>query len=321
MIFTSPLPPVRVPTTPLTPYILERASQRAGKTAFVDGATGRTMTYGELDDAVRRLAGGWSTGGLAKGDVVAIMAPNCPEYGVAVPRRRARRRCHHHDQPDVHRAARSTISSTTRARPVPRDGPDVPRDGHGRDRGHVRRGDLRDRRGDDGYPSLTSIVRRAARGPGAGRSRRRRRAALLVGHDRPVEGRHAHAPQPRREHRADPRRRSRCSEDDTFIAVLPFFHIYGMQVLMNTGLRAGATIVTMPRFDLEQFLQLHQEHRHHALVRRAADRRRAREASDRRQLRPLRAASRSSRARRRCRPSSRSSAASASAARSCRATA
>jgi 4-coumarate--CoA ligase len=33
-----------------------------------------------------------------------------------------------------------------------------------------------------------------------------------------------------------------------------------MQVLMNTGLRAGARIVTMPRFDLEQFLSLHQEH-------------------------------------------------------------
>ena len=49
-------------------------------------------------------------------------------------------------------------------------------------------------------------------------------------------------------------------EDDTFIAVLPFFHIYGMQVIMNLGLRAGATIVTMPRFDLEQFLSLHQDH-------------------------------------------------------------
>ena len=42
--------------------------------------------------------------------------------------------------------------------------------------------------------------------------------------------------------------------------MLPFFHIYGMQVLMNMGLAAGATIVTMPRFDLEQFLSLHQEH-------------------------------------------------------------
>jgi 4-coumarate--CoA ligase len=50
-------------------------------------------------------------------------------------------------------------------------------------------------------------------------------------------------------------------QDDAFVAVLPFFHIYGMQVIMNMGLRAGATIVTMPRFDLEQFLALHQEHR------------------------------------------------------------
>ena len=50
------------------------------------------------------------------------------------------------------------------------------------------------------------------------------------------------------------------NESDAFVAVLPFFHIYGMQVLMNFGLRAGATIVTMPRFDLEQFLSLHQQH-------------------------------------------------------------
>jgi 4-coumarate--CoA ligase len=53
---------------------------------------------------------------------------------------------------------------------------------------------------------------------------------------------------------------AQLGEDETIIAVLPFFHIYGMQVLMNCGLSVGATIVTMPRFDLEQFLRLHQEH-------------------------------------------------------------
>ena len=30
--------------------------------------------------------------------------------------------------------------------------------------------------------------------------------------------------------------------DERFIAVLPFFHIYGMQVIMNTTLAAGATV-------------------------------------------------------------------------------
>ena len=49
-------------------------------------------------------------------------------------------------------------------------------------------------------------------------------------------------------------------EDETLVAVLPFFHIYGMQVLMNCGLRAGATIVTLPRFELEQFFSVHQEY-------------------------------------------------------------
>jgi acyl-CoA synthetase (AMP-forming)/AMP-acid ligase II len=49
-------------------------------------------------------------------------------------------------------------------------------------------------------------------------------------------------------------------QQDTLIGVLPFFHIYGMTVIMNQGLRAGATIVTMPRFDLEQFLDLLERH-------------------------------------------------------------
>jgi acyl-CoA synthetase (AMP-forming)/AMP-acid ligase II len=46
-----------------------------------------------------------------------------------------------------------------------------------------------------------------------------------------------------------------AGDDDTILGVLPFFHIYGMVVIMNLGLHVGATIVTMPRFDLEQFLE------------------------------------------------------------------
>jgi len=42
---------------------------------------------------------------------------------------------------------------------------------------------------------------------------------------------------------------------------LPFFHIYGLSVLLNVGLAIGATQVVMPRFDLEQMFQLIQKHR------------------------------------------------------------
>jgi acyl-CoA synthetase (AMP-forming)/AMP-acid ligase II len=49
-------------------------------------------------------------------------------------------------------------------------------------------------------------------------------------------------------------------QGEVAVAVLPFFHIYGMQVLMNAVLYAGATSVTMPRFDLEEFLRIIQDH-------------------------------------------------------------
>ena len=50
-------------------------------------------------------------------------------------------------------------------------------------------------------------------------------------------------------------------EDDIMLGVLPFFHIYGMTVIMNLALHVGATVVTMPRFDLEQCLQILEKYR------------------------------------------------------------
>src|SRR5207302_516239 len=51
------------------------------------------------------------------------------------------------------------------------------------------------------------------------------------------------------------------AEQDRIIAVLPFFHIYGMQVVLNLALWRGATLVTMPRFELEPFLATVQQYR------------------------------------------------------------
>ena len=44
------------------------------------------------------------------------------------------------------------------------------------------------------------------------------------------------------------------------LGVLPFFHIYGMVVIMNHGLLRGAKVVTLPRFDLETVLRVIQDH-------------------------------------------------------------
>src|SRR4051794_15285180 len=52
IIHRSPLPDVELPDGALTPYILRRAKDLADKPALVDGPTGRTLTYGELAEAV-----------------------------------------------------------------------------------------------------------------------------------------------------------------------------------------------------------------------------------------------------------------------------
>ena len=61
-------------------------------------------------------------------------------------------------------------------------------------------------------------------------------AALLERHDRPAEGRDADAPQPGRQHACRHAAVLALGEDDTMLGVLPFFHIYGMIVIMNLGL-------------------------------------------------------------------------------------
>lgn len=48
--------------------------------------------------------------------------------------------------------------------------------------------------------------------------------------------------------------------DSVIMAVLPFFHIYGMNVLLNTSLYNRTHLITMPSFDLVRFLELHQEY-------------------------------------------------------------
>ncbi|WP_407317233.1 AMP-binding protein [Isoptericola halotolerans] len=55
------------------------------------------------------------------------------------------------------------------------------------------------------------------------------------------------------------------THDDVIPAVLPFFHIYGVTALMNGALYQRSALVTMPRFDLPEYLGIIEKHRATAL--------------------------------------------------------
>ena len=52
----------------------------------------------------------------------------------------------------------------------------------------------------------------------------------------------------------------RMAAEEVVIGVVPFHHVYGFNVVLNLTLHAGATLVVLPRFDVEEFLRAVQDH-------------------------------------------------------------
>jgi 4-coumarate--CoA ligase len=258
MIVKSPLPDVDVPSVHLTEFVLENAQRLAGKPALIDGPTGRTLTYAALADGIRSLAGGLRSVGFARGDVLAIMAPNVPEYAIVFhgagyaggsvttinPTYTAE---------EVHEQLVDSAATILVTAPIFLETAVSASEGTSVSRVYV----LGDAEGATpisdllGSPlpepadvDVDDVVALPYSSGTTGRSK-----GVMLTHRNLIAN------------IAQVATTAQVREDETFIAVLPFFHIYGMQVLMNTGLRAGATIVTMPRFDLEQFLDLHERYR------------------------------------------------------------
>ncbi len=49
--------------------------------------------------------------------------------------------------------------------------------------------------------------------------------------------------------------------EETMLAVLPFFHSYGMSTMLASGAALGATLIMLPRFDVNRTLEAIEQHR------------------------------------------------------------
>ncbi|XP_042213614.1 4-coumarate--CoA ligase-like [Homarus americanus] len=68
----------------LTSYVLRNSSRWADKTATECAVTGRGYTYSQLVDRIARWGGMLTKLGIEKGDVVAVMMHNYPEYPIVI---------------------------------------------------------------------------------------------------------------------------------------------------------------------------------------------------------------------------------------------
>ncbi len=259
-ILTSPLGSVDIPDVSITEFMLRRVDDHPDKPALIDGMTGRTLTYRELRDAIHHVAGGLAETGFGKGDVLAIMAPNIPEYGVAfhavallggiVTTINPTYTAHEvlHQLVDANAKYLVTIGMFLETAQEAAAGT------------HVEEIFTFD--GAEGSTPFASLL---------GEAKVSEQVAVDLGEDIAVlpysSGTTGLSKGVMLTHRnlvanlaqAEPMLEM-DPDGEVLVAVLPFFHIYGMQVLMNGAIANGATVVTMPRFDLELFLGILEDH-------------------------------------------------------------
>nr|AFG26323.1 4-coumarate-CoA ligase [Cinnamomum osmophloeum] len=80
-IFKSKLPDIYIPNhIPLHSYCFQNIHHFADRPCIIDGATGDIFTYADVELTSRKVAAGLHHLGVEKGDVIMILLPNCPEF-------------------------------------------------------------------------------------------------------------------------------------------------------------------------------------------------------------------------------------------------
>jgi acyl-CoA synthetase (AMP-forming)/AMP-acid ligase II len=257
MAYRSPYPDITVPDLSLFEMVLGKAANHAGKVAMADGITGRRLTYGELLEQIKLTAAGLAARGVKKGDVISIWSPNVPEWPIA-----------------FFGAVRlGAIVHTSNPVSTPDELAFQLADGNARMLVTVNALAAKAQEAiaiakkpielftfDDtpGLPTLASIAVNAEPPPvqidPADDIVALPYSSGTTGLPKGVMLTHRNVVAQLQQIDA-----IENVEMPALLGVLPFFHIYGMVIIMMHGLMRGASIVTMPRFEFEPFLKVLQD--------------------------------------------------------------
>jgi acyl-CoA synthetase (AMP-forming)/AMP-acid ligase II len=253
-------PDVDVPDVTLTAHVLAAAGRRGDKVALIDAVTGEKVTYRQLASQVDAVAAGLAAAGVRPGDVVALVSHNQPCYAAALHGALRAGATVTPINPLLTAGEMAKILAVSRASVVIAAESAAGVAAAAADETGLRRrfvlgecpgwrpfGELS--AGQETPPALTLDPATAV-------------AALpfssgTTGLPKGVMLTHRNLVANLEQNRVG----WPITSADVLAAALPFFHIYGLIIILNTGLLAGATIVTLPRFGLDAYLRMVEEHR------------------------------------------------------------
>ncbi|CAH1783073.1 unnamed protein product [Owenia fusiformis] len=265
-IWKSPYPNIAIPdNVPFVHYLLQEFKQYGDQVAMIDAVNDKhSYTYNELIDAVTKVASALTKQGMKKGDVCVIYSPNIPEY------------------PIIYMAVAAIGGIVSAANPVYTSEELLYQLDHSGATMLVT------------VPMFADKAREAAKNYGKikqmivfGESEGFQPFSQLMDDDRsaytenieidtnndllalPYSSGTTGLPKgvmlshyniiSNIEQLRQPYMMG--YDNETFLGVLPFFHIYGQVVVLFTGLICGSKIVTMPKFDPQVYLNSIEKHR------------------------------------------------------------
>jgi acyl-CoA synthetase (AMP-forming)/AMP-acid ligase II len=256
----SDLPDVQVGGTTAHALALRHAARLGDKPALIDGATGRAISYRALADGVERVAAGLVARGFAPGDVLALYSPNLPEYAVAAYGAMAAGGVVTGANPTLTTEELAGQLADAKAR-ILITVPSV----LDRARAAAEKAGVRDvvvfGEVEGAIPFRALIDHRHPPAPpvtgGDGEVAALPYSSGTTGLPKGVELTHSGLVTNARQSQTA----LGFAENDVVVAVAPFFHAMGFTIILPCSLSAGATVVTLARFDLEAFLRVIQEYR------------------------------------------------------------
>jgi acyl-CoA synthetase (AMP-forming)/AMP-acid ligase II len=237
--------------------VLESCARFGEKTAIIDASCGRRVSFAEYGDLLHSIAGGLVAAGLKPGEVLAIYLPNCWEF------------CAAYHAATLAGGIPTLLNPSYREREVRfqlensgatmlvSDGPNLD---------SVNLGGLSNlrrvftiRQSSSGTEPFSNLLKSFGTLPESAEDSEQTLAALpyssgTTGLPKGVMLSHSNlvsnifqiiAPSA-----------AGFVHDDVLLCFLPLYHIYGLNVLLNPALALGATLLTVPRFNVPQISEL-----------------------------------------------------------------